>query len=420
MPVDGWLERAAALRPDRVAIEADDGAVTYEDLLGRARTVAGSLDVRRGDRVAIALPPSLAFAEALHGCLLAGAAAMPIDPRLGERERAAVLASAAAAIGVRPLESRPLKGSDPDVALVVHTSGTSGAPRPIELSYGNVQASALASAVALGLDPAERWLCPLPLSHVGGLMVLLRSAIYATTAVIAGLERLDDVTLASLVPTQLARVLDAGGTPGPRLRAVLLGGAGADRGLLVRARDTGWPVAPTYGLTEACSQVTVAEPGDVDTAGPPLPGVRVTIAGDGEILVEGPTVAGGGTLQTGDLGRLDDRGRLVVVGRKADTIVTGGENVAPAEVEAVLLEHPAVADAGVFARPDAEWGEAVTARVVLRPGADASPEDLRAFAAERLAGFKVPKAIERADALPRTASGKLLRRELATSRSRRN
>ena len=204
----------------------------------------------------------------------------------------------------------------------------------------------------------------------------------------------------------LARLLDAR-TPGPRLRAVLLGGAPADRTLLTRARDAGWPVAPTYGLTEACSQVTVGEVGDVETSGRALPGVTVALAPDGEILVTGPTVAGGGTLRTGDLGRLDDRGRLIVTGRKADTIVSGGENVAPAEVEAVLREHPAVADAGVFARPHPEWGEAVTARVVLRR--DATELELREWAGQRLAGFKVPKTIEVADALPRTASGKLLR-----------
>ena len=193
---------------------------------------------------------------------------------------------------------------------------------------------------------------------------------------------------------------------------MLLGGAPADRALLTRARDAGWPVAPTYGLTEACSQVTVGEVGDVETSGRPLPGVTVALAPDGEILVTGPTVAGGGTLRTGDLGRLDDRGRLIVTGRKADTIVSGGENVAPAEVEAVLREHPAVADAGVFARPHPEWGEAVTARVVLRARGHRAIE-LREWARQRLAGFKVPKTIEVADALPRTASGKLLRRELA-------
>jgi O-succinylbenzoic acid--CoA ligase len=220
-------------------------------------------------------------------------------------------------------------------------------------------------------------------------------------------------TLVSLVPTMLARLLDAGLQRPPRLRAMLLGGAPADPALLLRARAAGVPVAQTYGLTEACSQVTVSEPGEAGTAGWPLPGTDVRIAEDGEIVVRGPTVAGGHPLRTGDLGRLDERGRLTVIGRKADTIVSGGENVAPAEVEAVLLAHPAVAEAGVFGRADADWGEAVTARVVLRLGAAATPDELTAWCRERLAGFQVPKAVELAAALPRTASGKLLRRELS-------
>jgi acyl-CoA synthetase (AMP-forming)/AMP-acid ligase II len=144
--------------------------------------------------------------------------------------------------------------------------------------------------------------------------------------------------------------------------------------------------------------------------GRPLPGLAITLADDGEILVEGPTVAGGGVLRTGDLGRFTGDGRLEIVGRKSDTIVTGGENVAPAEVEAALLAHPAVADAGVFGRPDPQWGEAVTASVVLRAPAD--PQELREWVAGRLARFKVPKSVEPAEALPRNASGKLLRREL--------
>jgi O-succinylbenzoic acid--CoA ligase len=384
VPIDPWLPRAAARRPGRVAVDAPEGALTYAELLERAR--------RAGATVPIDHPPGLDFAVALHGCLLAGVPAVPVDPRLGEREREALLA------GLPPL-------APGDVALVVHTSGTTAAPRPVELSLGNVLANALGSAVALGLDEDERWLCPLPLSHVGGLMVLLRSVIYATTAIIGPAERAtdDDATLASMVPTQLKRLLDAGARPGASLRHVLVGGAAATPALLARAQDAGWPVAETYGLTQACSQVTVE--------GHPLPGVTVTIADDGEILVEGPTVAGGGVLRTGDLGRLDERGRLAVTGRKADTIVTGGENVAPAEVEAALLEHPAVTDAAVFARPDPEWGEAVTARVVLRAAAE--PEDLRRWCGERLARFKVPKAIEVAEALPRTPSGKLLRREMA-------
>jgi O-succinylbenzoic acid--CoA ligase len=406
--VQAWLERAAATRPDVLAVETAGGALTYAELLARAR--AGASRFAPGDRVAILLPAGLDFAVALHACLLAGAAAMPVDLRLGQRERSAQLASADAVVDAPlPTSGGPRAGDPAAAALVVHTSGTTGTPRPITLTPANILANALGCAVALGHDRRERWLCPLPLSHVGGLMVLLRSAIAGTTAVLDGAGR-DDVTIASLVPTQLSRLLEAGARPGPELRVIMLGGAPADPTLLVRARAAGWPVAPTYGLTQTCSAVTVAEPGDVETSGAPLPGVGVAIAPDGEILVTGPTVAGGGTLRTGDLGRLDDRGRLVVSGRKVDTIVSGGENVMPAEVEAALLEHPAVAEAGVFGRPDAEWGEAVTAVVVLRAAAE--PEDLRVHCAERLAGYKVPKRIEIRDALPRNPSGKLLRRAL--------
>jgi O-succinylbenzoic acid--CoA ligase len=237
-------------------------------------------------------------------------------------------------------------------------------------------------------------------------MVLLRSAIYGTTAVLGPADT-RDVTIASLVPTQLGRLLDR--EPPASLRVVMLGGAPADPTLLSRAREAGWPVAPTYGLTQACSAVTVARVGDTETSGAPIPGVSVEIAPDGEIVVDGPTTRG--PLHTGDLGTIDGHGRLKVHGRKVDTIVSGGENVMPTEVEAALLAHPAVAEAGVFGRPDPEWGEAVTAHVVLR--ADADPAALRDFAAQRLARFKVPKAIEPVASLPRNASGKLLRRELS-------
>lgn len=401
------MERAAAAWPDTLAVETADGALTYAELARRAR----SLPASRGDRVAILLPPGLDFVVALHACLMRGAIAMPIDGRLSERERDAQVREAGFVIDapLRAGSSAPAHIPEMgDGALIVHTSGTTGSPRPVVLSYGNVLANALGCLAALGHDRAERWLCPLPLSHVGGLMVLMRSVIAGTTAVLDVPSRAD-VTIASLVPTQLARLLEAGVAPPPSLRVVMLGGAPADPTLLTRARDAGWPVAPSYGLTQACSAATVADPGDLETSGSPLPGLRVSIAPDGEILVSGPSVAGGGVLRTGDLGRLE-RGRLVVVGRKSDTIVTGGENVAPSEVESALLEHPLVAEAGVFGRPDPQWGEAVTAFVVLR--GEVLPGELREFCAARLARFKVPKTIEAVTALPRNAAGKLLRREL--------
>ena len=216
------------------------------------------------------------------------------------------------------------------------------------------------------------------------------------------------LTLVSLVPTMLARLLDAGLHSPPTLRWALLGGGPIAPGLLERACGAGVPVAPTYGMTEACSQIA--------TFGWPLTGVEIRTR-SGEIVVRGPIVSAGalaedGWLHTGDLGRFDARSRLEVVGRVSDTIITGGENVAPAEVEAALLEHPDVADAAVFPRADPEWGEAVVARIVLRDGAAVSAAQLREFAAGRLAGYKVPKAVEFADELPRTPSGKLLRRQL--------
>jgi O-succinylbenzoic acid--CoA ligase len=425
-----WLTRAARLRPERPAL--DD--LTYAELHARAAAAAAVLadrGVRAGDRVAIALAPGEPFAVALHACLLLGAAAVPLDLRHPEAVRAR------RARGARTLVDAPLEGAagkslpdeatwtDDDVLMVVHTSGTTSEPKPVPITYGNVRANAVGSALALGLDPAERWLCPMPLSHVGGLMILLRSVVYGTTALLmpppfdaaAVAERLNrgDATIASMVPTMLARTLDAGLDHPRALRCLLLGGGPADAALLRRALDAGVPVSQTYGLTEATSQVTVSDPGDPWTAGAALPGVTVRLAADGEIVVEGPVVAapdGDGVLRTGDLGRLDERGRLTVAGRKADTIVTGGENVAPVEVEEVLLAHPAVAEAAVLGRPDPEWGEAVVAKVVLRPGHGLDGSALTAWCRERLAPFQVPKAFEAVETLPRTVSGKLVRREL--------
>jgi O-succinylbenzoic acid--CoA ligase len=226
----------------------------------------------------------------------------------------------------------------------------------------------------------------------------------------AALEELQRATLVSLVPTQLARLLDAGLREPPRLRAVLLGGGPIAPALLERAAAAGVPVVPTYGMTEACSQVA--------TGGFPLFCTRIALSARGEILVGGPTVAPGsrgedGLLHTGDLGAIGADGALRITGRAADTIVTGGENVAPAEVEAALEAHPSVAEAAVHARPDPEWGEAVVATVVLAPGAHATEAELRAHVRGVLAGFKVPKDVMFASSLPRTPSGKLLRRLLA-------
>jgi O-succinylbenzoic acid--CoA ligase len=458
MIVEGWLARAAAARPEGVALQAPHDSLSYAELLASACRGAAELVARGagpGQRVAIALPPGLAFAQALHACLLLGAIAVPVDLRLLPAEREQIAAGAVVCVE-EPLSTEAHPHHSPGVmfpdryaaarhdlaatAVVIHTSGTTSAPKPIELTYGNFLWSALGSAAALGLDPDERWLCALPLAHVGGLSILLRSTIYATTAVLH--ERFDtdavldalreqDITLVSVVATTLARLLDAGLERPPALRCALTGGGPVPAALIDRAHGAGVPISLTYGLTEACSQVTTTPIAALDevsevharlahplSAGPPLFCTRVQTSPDGEIMVAGPTIAPGsadddGWLRTGDLGVIDEDGRLHVTGRKADTIVSGGENVAPTEVEAVLEAHPQVLEAAVVGRPDDEWGEAVTAWVVARPGVEIDFASLMAHCARMLAPYKAPKDyMLTEEPLPRTRSGKLLRREL--------
>jgi O-succinylbenzoic acid--CoA ligase len=420
--VESWLYRAAAARPEHPALVTPARTLTYARLLDTAAGV--DLPARPGDHVALALAPGEAFAVALHACLLRGAVAVPIDPRLAEAERAAredrcavVVRGALPAARARATAPAAPSHDLAAPALIVHTSGSTGVGAPVALTYANWLWSALGSSVSLGHPRDERWLCALPLSHVGGLSVLLRAVIGATTVilherfkmqvVLEELARPEGPTAVSLVPTTFQRLLDAGLERPPALRTALLGGAPAPPALLDRARDAGVSVVTTYGLTEACSQVA--------TAGAPLFCTRVRIADDGEILVSGPTVAPGaagpdGWLRTGDLGELEPDGTLRVTGRAADTIVTGGENVAPTEVEAVLERHPAVEEAAVHGRPDPEWGEAVVATVVLR--APATEAQLIAHCSAHLAPYQAPKAVTFADVLPRTPSGKLRRAAL--------
>lgn len=324
----------------------------------------------------------------------------------------------------------PTRKSAPEVIAGLFTSGTTGTPRLIELTRGNFEANAAANAQRLGGEASQRWLGTLPLFHIGGLAMLYRCAAYGASIALESAfdaqracDALDHegVTHASFVPTMLERILELrGARPFAGVRGVLIGGGPMTTATLKRARAAGLPVLQTYGLTEACSQVTTEtlEEADGTTAGPPIPGLEVRVvepdaSGVGEIEVKGPTVAYGlgPWLRTKDLGRLDERGRLTIFARRMDLILSGGENVYPAEVEAVLKEHPAIADVAVAPRADAEWGQVPVAVVALRSGVDDA--ELSAWARERLAGFKVPRAWVRVDAVPRNATGKVDRQALA-------
>jgi O-succinylbenzoic acid--CoA ligase len=440
MKLDDWLAQRSQSCPERTALVADGSEVTYAELEAEATWVARRLTahgVRRGSTVAMTMHPRREQVVMVHALMKAGAVLLPLGPRLSAEERAAVIAAEEPAVDLddageltQTEADLPLLGEHDmdDVAARVMTSGSTGTPDPVGLTYGNFLWSAVASAFNIGVEPEDRWLCCLPLSHISGLGIVMRSVIYGTTAVVQdgfdvdrvaeSLER-DGITVVSLVTTMLTRLLEVGADlSGPR--AVLVGGGPVPEDPLEEALGRGATVVQTYGLTETCSQVTTLAPVDarrkLGSAGRPLLTTHLRIQ-DGEILVQGPTVAPGradadGWLHTGDLGRIDEEGFLYVDDRMDDMIVTGGENVVPAEVEKVLLRHPEVADAAVVGRDDPEWQQAVTAIVVLEDGSEVSPDELRRHCAESLAGYKVPKRVELAAALPRTPSGKLMRRAL--------
>jgi O-succinylbenzoic acid--CoA ligase len=437
--LDDLLSLRARTHADRPAVVAGGHTITYAELDARTGVTSrrlAALGLGPGQRVATTLPPGADFAALLHAAARLRATLVPLNTRLtGAELRAQVEDAAVHLVVEEPPDGAeadlvPAPPLDPDQPwTLLFTSGTSGRPKPVLLSHRNHLASAVSSAWALGVAPDDRWLAVLPVFHVGGLAILIRSALYGTAVAVH--ERFEpgsaatalgggEVTLASLVPTMLQRVLEAGVRPSRGLRAILVGGAPAPEGLLARAAAHGLPVVRTYGMTETASQVATARvAADGAVAGArarPLPGVEISIGAAGEVLVRGPMVATGalardGWLHTGDRGQLDGEGVLHVDGRIDHVIVTGGENVAAGEVEEVLLAHPAVREAAVVGTPDSDWGAAVTAFVVASASVDAT--ELRDHCRGRIAPFKVPKDVLIVDYLPRNAAGKVERRALA-------
>jgi O-succinylbenzoic acid--CoA ligase len=424
MVVDLLDEAAGA--PDAVALVSDEGAWTFAQL---DEAVTARADALRSDGfttgrvVPLSVDASPDAVVTLLALWRVGATPAPLNSRLTEHERAAA--------------ETALADTSSDAQAILWTSGTEGRPRGVAISYRNLAASAFGARRRLSLGPDDAWLASLSPAHIGGLALITRSLLVGSRLVAVGgfdaVRTVDliygsdqAVTHVSVVPTQLLRLLDlrAGQGPPPTFRCALVGGARTPSDLLRRALDDGWPVALTYGLTEATSQVATAAPALTSakpgTLGPPLDGVEVRVTDDGEILVRGPTVASAyvgtevadvvgpdGWLHTGDLGTLDDDGDLWVTGRRADRIVTGGVTVDAVEVEEALRSHTAVADACVVGLTDEEWGERVAACVVPTAVAGVDLDELSAFLRERLSGPKLPRVLRVVDALPRNANGKV-------------
>ncbi len=402
------LQQAADRLPAALAVQTADRRWTHAEWLGDCRQQASRLEnnwqplARTGD--------SLTLARLTWACSLVGRPFWPLAP---ERQAAPDLPEL------------------PGIALIVSTSGSAGQPRAVPLGTAQLNAAAAAANARLGLTTGNLWLNCLPLFHIGGQSILWRCARadaamllhdgFDAAAVGADLQR-HPVTHISLVPAMLAALLDRGIAPPASLRVALIGGAALSRPLYERATAAGWPLRPSYGMSESAALVAVHDPADgpwhEGLVGRPLPGVGVAIGDDGRIRLRGQQVMAGylggggldpdGWLPSGDLGRFDEAGRLTVLGRADDMLISGGCNVHPQEIESCLAACPGVRDIAVSGRADPVWGDLIVALVV-------GPADLAALqthARRQLPSAAVPRHLIHVDRLPRNATGKLDRQTL--------
>lgn len=454
------IEAAASERPDDLFVVLAEQRLTFAEAARCARPIAAELlAMGAGRAVPITFVASTSIATVLVylAALEVGVPVAPQHPRWTEAERERAVALLPEALRVDPEallasvagradgpSERP-EISDDDIGAILFTSGTSAEPKGVLLARRAFGASALAHHTNVPFLPRDRWVLAMPLSHAGGLSILTRCLAYRSTVVLleawsvaaatAAIRR-ERATLLSVVPTMLSALLSSvERTSLPSLRAILVGGAHCPPALRQRALAASWPILATYGLTETCSQIVTQRPGrDAGTgvdSGYPLEGAEIRIlrrdgllakTGQvGEIVVRGDMVmnayigerprARDGWMPTGDEGVLDAEGRLTVLGRADDTIITGGENVFPADVEHALAACEGVRAAAVFGSSDPRWGQVVSAALVLAPGVDVA--QVFAQVTSKLAKFKRPRRAVVLDALPATASGKISRRRLA-------
>lgn len=399
----GHLQRAAIAAPQALAVCCAGRSFGFAEWLAHAASLAGQIDgaespvIRAGDSLQLA-----GFAAA---CSLRKKPFFPADR----------------SIPLPAAENLPA-----DTALIIATSGSEGQPRAVLLGNAQLDAAAAGANARLGLRAGDLWLDCLPLQHIGGLSILWRGARAGAGVLLhdgfdAELIATDlaahPVTHISLVPAMLARLLDLGTRPPASLRVALIGGAALSRQLYDKASAAGWPLFVSYGMSETAALIAAHAPDDgpwhEGLAGRPLPGHELRIGADGRIAIRGPQVMLGyadgsgvdsaGWLTTGDLGAIDADGRLSVLGRADDMLISGGRNVHPQEVEACLAACPGVDDVAVTGLPDPVWGDVVVALVVGR----VEPADLFEHARRHLPNAAQPRRFHRVDQLPRNATGKL-------------
>ena len=476
-----WLKKRAFLTPDRPAIIFNGQQTTFAKIYEKAYDVAGKLTfngVKKGQFTALLLRNHLDSAVILLALQLLGVRAVILNNRLTADEIVWQLKDSKAVFLIseelfqektekiksslrdlplllkEELEDTPfnepliLEELDLDeICTIMYTSGTTGHPKGVIQTYGNHWWSATGSALNLGLHETDCWLCTVPLFHISGYSILMKSIIYGMKIVLHESfdERLvindiqkERVTIMSVVSTTLTRILEQlkGNKLPEYFRCMLLGGGPAALPLLEECVRKEIPVFQTYGMTETSSQIVTLSPEDslrkLGSAGKPLFPSQIKIMQDeekeaaadetGEIVVKGPNVTSGylnkseklkdGWLHTGDIGYLDEEGFLFVLDRRSDLMISGGENIYPAEIEGVLNSHPSIRESGVVGRKDDKWGEIPIAFIVKNN--PITEEEIKTFCIEKLAKYKIPKEIYFISEIPRNASKKILRRQLRT------